>query len=45
MAKGKSNTSTKLQLNKKKNSGKHSKKASSLKTSKTYEKRYVGQGR
>lgn len=44
MAKGKSN-STKVQLNKKKNSGKHSKKASSIKTSKNYEKQYVGQGR
>lgn len=45
MAKGKSNTSTKVQLNKKKNTGKHSKKVSSIKTSKNYEKQYVGQGR
>lgn len=44
MAKGKAN-STKVQLNKKKNSGKHSKKVSSIKTSKKYEKQYVGQGR
>lgn len=45
MAKGKSNSDTKVKLNKKKNTGKHSKKASSLKTSKNYEKQYVGQGR
>jgi hypothetical protein len=44
MAKVKSN-SNKTQLNKKKNSGKHSKKVSSIKTSKNYEKPYAGQGR
>ena len=47
MARGKSNSSSKLQLNTKKNlKGVHSKKKNSaLKSSKNYTKQYRGQGR
>ena len=47
MAKGKSNSSTKVQLNTKRNlKGVHSKKKNSaLKSSKNYTKQYRGQGR
>lgn len=45
MAKGKSTGSTKISLNKKRSLGKHSKKDSSIKTSKNYKKPYVGQGK
>ena len=47
MAKGKSNSSTKVQLNTKRNlKGVHSKKKNSaLKSSKNYKKPYRGQGR